>query len=51
MQYYPIDINECEEDTDGCAHDCNNNIGSYTCSCYNGYDLASDGRGCNGKLS
>ena len=43
-----VDINECTEDTDGCAQDCRNTIGSYTCSCITGYRLASDGRGCIG---
>ena len=46
-----VDINECSEDTDSCAQNCHNTIGSYTCSCTTGYRLASDGRGCNGKYS
>ena len=43
------DINECTEGTAGCAHKCNNTIGSYICSCDQGYRLESDGRICNGK--
>ena len=43
------DINECTEGTAGCAHECNNTIGSYICSCDEGYRLESDGRTCNGK--
>ncbi len=37
-----IDINECNDtvSTSGCNHICNNSIGSYKCSCYNGYRLA-----------
>ena len=41
-----IDINECTEDSDGCAHTCVNTAGSYYCSCRSGYRLASNGRGC-----
>ena len=44
-----VDINECVEDTDGCVQNCNNTIGSYTCSCASGYRLASDRRGCTGR--
>ena len=45
------DINECAEDTDGCAQLCTNTIGSYTCSCRSGYRLAIDGRWCTGEYS
>ena len=41
-----VDINECSERTDGCAQNCMNSVGSYSCSCGSGYRLASDGRGC-----
>ena len=43
-----IDINECSLDKDGCEQDCNNNIGSYTCSCIPGYQLSNDGLHCAG---
>ena len=46
-----IDINECDEGTDGCAQTCTNTIGSYTCSCGAGYRLADDNLGCNGMQS
>ena len=45
------DIDECGENTDGCAQDCTNTQGSYTCSCRPGYSLASDDRGCVGKIN
>ena len=45
-----IDINECAEDTDGCAHQCTNTISSYFCTCNSGYSLDSDQHGCTGKL-
>ena len=45
-----VDINECSEGTDGCAQNCYNTVGSYTCSCTSGYLLASDGHWCAGKF-
>ena len=44
-----IDIDECAEGWDGCAQNCSNVAGSYTCSCDSGYRLASDNHGCEGK--
>ena len=44
-----IDINECAEDTDGCAQTCTDTDGSYTCFCDVGYQLANDGHGCDGE--
>ena len=43
------DINECSEGTSGCAQVCTNTIGSYNCSCNQGYHLEIDGQTCNGK--
>ena len=31
-----------------CNQNCFNTIGSFTCSCNNGYVLDEDGRSCNG---
>ena len=45
-----IDINECVEDTDGCAHQCTNTISSYFCTCNSGYSLDSDQHGCIGEF-
>ena len=42
-----VDINECAEGIDQCAHNCHNNIGSYTCSCNTGYRLNADGFRCD----
>ena len=47
---YYSDVNECNENIDGCDHLCSNNIGSYTCLCRDGYRLASDGHTCNGII-
>ena len=34
---------------DECDHNCNNTLGSYTCSCNDGYLLDRNGLQCNGK--
>ena len=47
----PSDIDECVEGTHQCAQNCHNNIGSYTCSCDDGYRLNPDGFACDGELS
>ena len=44
--YYP-DVNECEGVND-CQQVCENTMGSYTCSCMEGFTLAEDGRNCTG---
>ena len=44
-----LDVNECLTDNGGCTHQCNNTIGSYNCSCWNGYELSSDNHNCIGK--
>ena len=41
-----IDIDDCINSD--CEHNCTNTDGSYTCSCYNGYSLDSNGRNCSG---
>ncbi|XP_017557353.1 growth arrest-specific protein 6 [Pygocentrus nattereri] len=34
------DVNECNKDNGRCDHECNNSIGSYHCSCRDGYSLS-----------
>ena len=48
IMWSDIDINECKEGTDNCAHRCENSIGSYKCDCSLGCELASDGVSCDG---
>jgi len=43
------DIDECEEGTDGCDHNCTNTDGSYYCTCMDGYELESDNHTCTGN--
>lgn len=43
-----IDIDECNGDVSVCHHKCTNTIGSFECSCHNGYHLTGDGRTCTG---
>ena len=47
--YMHIDIDECALGISGCNQICNNNIGSYICSCYHGYQISSNSRTCTGK--
>ena len=42
------DIDECVVGTHQCEHNCTNTVGSYICSCRDGYSLSADGRRCNG---
>ena len=46
---YP-DINECEQGVDGCDHNCTNTVGSYYCTCMDGYKLESNNHTCTGSL-
>ena len=42
-----IDIDECSTNAHECEDVCNNNMGSYSCSCGEGYILNEDGRTCS----
>ena len=44
------DIDECDLQTDGCAHNCSNTIGGFECSCRDGYELEEDGKTCRGEF-
>ena len=43
-----LDINECSSDNGGCAHQCNNTVGSYDCLCNTGFSLSSNRHYCSG---
>ena len=45
-----VDINECVELSSGCDHNCTNTIGSFSCSCKDGYALYDDKQSCIGKI-
>lgn len=40
------DIDECAINNGGCQHECRNTIGSYVCSCHNGYTLHDNEHDC-----
>ncbi|XP_055677103.1 tolloid-like protein 1 isoform X1 [Lutzomyia longipalpis] len=40
------DIDECQVNNGGCQHECKNTIGSYICSCHNGFTLHDNGHDC-----
>ena len=46
---FTSDVDECSNVND-CQQECENVPGSYNCSCYEGFALSSDGKGCNGWL-
>ena len=48
FEFMYLDINECKTNNGGCPSLCINLVGSYTCSCQDGFDLASDGKTCIG---
>ncbi|KAI0213951.1 hypothetical protein LSAT2_000966 [Lamellibrachia satsuma] len=44
------DVNECVRNTDGCAQECTNTLGSYVCSCRPGYIVSTtEEKLCDGK--
>ena len=45
-----IDVNECATNNGGCEQNCQNNVGSYNCTCSTGYTLNSNGYSCTGKI-
>ena len=44
------DLNECAVDNGQCEQECSNNVGSFICSCTQGYRLDSNGFNCSGKM-
>ena len=46
-----IDVDECTTGIDKCDQNCQNNVGSYVCSCNLGFMLNNDGFRCDGISS
>ena len=46
-----LDDNECLVNNGGCAHICDNEVGSFTCRCTDGYVLDVDNLSCNGEYA
>lgn len=40
------DMDECATNNGGCQHECLNTLGSYVCTCHNGFTLHENGRDC-----
>ena len=47
--FWSIDRDECALANGGCQHTCENSVGSFSCSCNDGYKLNSDGLTCSGN--
>ena len=45
-----IDVDECSNRQHNCDHVCGNIVGSFDCSCQNGFILQPDGRTCEGMI-
>lgn len=39
-------MDECAINNGGCQHECHNTLGSYQCSCHNGFTLHDNGKDC-----
>ena len=48
--FLPIDVDECSNNQHNCDHVCGNIVGSFNCSCQNGFILQPDGRTCEGMI-
>ena len=46
-----LDTDECLLSEDSCEQECVNTIGSYFCTCINGFVLAEDGHSCSGRFT
>ena len=44
-----VDVDECMEDSNRCAHNYQNTEGSYTCNCSEDFLLDNDGYSCIGE--
>lgn len=44
------ELDECEQQDNGCEHECINTLGGYECSCNIGYELHSDKKTCESNF-
>ena len=51
FNFLPPDVDECAQNLDTCSQLCYDTSYSYTCSCYTGYTLSTDGITCIGKMN
>lgn len=47
--YFSLDVDECATGNGGCQMGCTNTIGSYECTCDDGFVLSFDGHTCAGN--
>ena len=47
---FPLDYDECTGNNGGCDQTCSNTVGSFFCSCGDGYMLDVDMTSCNGII-
>lgn len=47
-EFLLLDLDECEVVNGGCEQVCINSIGSYSCGCYQGYNLEDNASNCTG---
>ena len=45
----PTDINECLNGVANCHQVCVNDVGTYHCACFSGFELNTDNTTCSGK--
>ncbi len=48
--FFVIDVDECLTSNGGCDHSCTNIIGSYNCTCTDGYSLKNQ-HNCEGSYN
>ncbi len=49
FSFLSSDVDECALSQDLCEQNCQNTVGSYTCSCRSGFILNNDQRACDGE--
>ena len=48
---FATDVDECSTSNGGCDQVCTNTVGSFNCSCNDGFSLNMDGATCDGLCS